>query len=108
MECSQRKCGGSITHRSQDHFTLIALDGQRGEYGCIMMGWHYSYHSLCFHFILSMVEVWGGAAVLLLLRFCLHVAGARGGTSMVEEYFSLILDAKQHLIDGKSSKFVAT
>ena len=31
---------------------------------------------------------------LLLLRFCLDVAGARGGTSMVQEDCSLILDAQ--------------
>ena len=30
----------------------------------------------------------------LLLKFCLNVAGARGGTSIVQEDISLILDAK--------------
>ena len=30
MKCAQWKCGGSITHRSQDHFIFVALDGKRG------------------------------------------------------------------------------
>ena len=30
MKCAQRKCGGSITHRSQDHFIFVSLDEKRG------------------------------------------------------------------------------
>ena len=44
MKCAQRKCGGSITHRSQDHFIFVALDEKIGvEIDEVMDGVFYYY-----------------------------------------------------------------
>lgn len=45
MKCAQQRYGGSITHRSQDHFIFVALDEQRGGnddrdiYGIFFLTW---------------------------------------------------------------------
>ena len=69
MKCAQQKCGGSITHMSQDHFIFIALDDKRGgnddraiyHYGMFFLTWG-SKHLLATHgsFFLSMAKHYGG------------------------------------------------